>query len=213
MDKCSSILTNASLSPSGQRALFEARGEIITIPLKKGDARNITNSPGSREHDPVWSPDGKNIAWFSDESGEYSLMISTQDGLSKPREIKIPNPTYYYSPVWSPDSKYIAYTDHIQQLWMTEIASGKTTLVDKEPYLHPERTINPVWSPDSKWIGYSKRLNNQYHVVMAYSLAQSKALQLTDGLSDAVSPAWDANGKYLYFMASTNYALRSGWLI
>ena len=207
-----SILTNASLSPSGQRALFEARGEIITIPLKKGDARNITNSPGSREHDPVWSPDGKNIAWFSDESGEYSLMISGQDGLSKPREIKIPNPTYYYSPVWSPDSKYIAYTDHIQQLWMTEIASGKTTLVDKEPYLHPERTINPVWSPDSKWIGYSKRLNNQYHVIMAYSMAQSKALQLTDGLSDAVSPAWDANGKYLYFMASTNYALRSGWL-
>ena len=206
------ILTNASLSPSGQRALFEARGEIITIPLKKGDARNITNSPGSREHDPVWSQDGKNIAWFSDAGGEYSLMIATQDGMGKPRELKIPNPTYFYSPVWSPDSKYIAYTDHIQQLWMIEIGSGKTTLVDKEPYLHPERTINPVWSPDSKWIGYSKRLNSQYHVIMAYSLAQSKGLQLTDGMSDAVSPAWDASGKYLYFMASTNYALRSGWL-
>ncbi|HEX5149886.1 MAG TPA: PDZ domain-containing protein [Parafilimonas sp.] len=206
------LLTNASLSPSGQRALFEARGEIITVPLKKGDARDITNSPGSRDHDPVWSPDGKSIAWFSDESGEYSLMIAAQDGLSKPREIKIPKPTYYYAPVWSPDSKYIAFTDHIQQLWMTEIATGKTTLVDREPYLHPERTINPVWSPDSKWIGYAKRLNSQYHVIMAYSLQQSKALQLTDGMSDAMSPAWDASGKYLYFMASTNYALRSGWL-
>lgn len=206
------ILANASLSPSGQRALFEARGEIITVPLKKGDARNITNSPGSREHDPVWSPDGKNIAWFSDESGEYSLMIANQDGLSKAREIKIPKPTYYYSPSWSPDSKYIAFTDHIQQLWMTEIATGKTTLIDKEPYLHPERTISPVWSPDSKWISYAKRLNSQYHVIMAYSLAQSKAFQLTDGMSDAVTPAWDASGKYLYFMASTNYALRSGWL-
>lgn len=206
------LLTNASLSPSGQRALFEARGEIITVPLKKGDARNLTNSSGVREHDPIWSPDGKSIAWFSDESGEYNLMIANQDGLSKPREIKIPNPTYYYSPVWSPDSKYIAFTDHIQQLWMTEIASGKTTLVDREPYLHPERTINPVWSPDSKWIGYARRLNSQYHVIMAYSLDQSKALQLTDGMSDAVSPAWDANGKYLYFMASTNFALRSGWL-
>jgi tricorn protease len=210
--KAEPLLTNASLSPSGQRALFEARGEIITVPLKKGDARNITNSSGARDHDPIWSPDGKNIAWFSDASGEYSLMIAAQDGLSKPREIKIPNPTYYYSPVWSPDSKYIAFTDHIQQLWMTEIASGKTTLVDREPYLHPERTINPVWSPDSKWIAYARRLNSQYHVIMAYSLQQSKALQLTDGMSDAVSPAWDANGKYLYFMASTNYALRSGWL-
>ena len=206
------LLANASLSPSGQRALFEARGEIITVPLKKGDARNITNSPSARDHDPIWSPDGKNIAWFSDQSGEYSLMIATQDGLAKPKEIKIPNPTFYYAPVWSPDSKYIAYTDHIQQLWMTEVATGKTTLIDKEPYLHPERTINPVWSPDSKWIGYSKRLISQYHVVMAYSIDQSKALQLTDGMSDALSPAWDLNGKYLYFLASTNFALRSGWL-
>jgi len=205
-------LRNGSLSPSGKRALFEARGEIITVPLKKGDPRNLTNSSGSRDHDPIWSPDGKSIAWFSDESGEYSLMISGQDGLSKPREIKISSSTFYYSPVWSPDSKFIAYTDHLQQLWMMDVSSGKTTLVDKDTYLHPERTINPVWSPDSKWIAYTKRLPSQYHVIMAYSLDQAKPLQLTDGLSDAVSPAWDASGKYIYFLASTNFALRSGWL-
>ncbi len=208
----SSELENGSLSPGGKRALFESRGEILTIPIEKGDARNISNSPGSREHDAIWSPDGKSIAWFSDASGEYSLMIASQSGQDKPREIKIPNPTFYYSPTWSPDGKYIAFTDHIQQLWMTEITSGKTTLVDRDTYLHPDRTINPVWSPDSKWLAYSKRLPSQYHVIMAYQLSQSKALQLTDGLSDAVSPAWDASGKYLYFLASTNLALASGWL-
>lgn len=206
------MLSNGSLSPSGKRALFEARGEIISVPVDKGDFRNLTQSTGSREHDPVWSPDGKNIAWFSDASGEYSLMIAKQDGLDAAREIKIPSPTYYYSPAWSPDSKYIAFTDHLQQLWMTEISSGKTTLIDKEPYLHPERTIDPVWSPDSKWIAYAKRLPSQYHVVMAYSMDQQKSLQLTDGLSDALSPAWDASGKYLFFLASTNLALASGWL-
>jgi tricorn protease len=205
-------LTNASLSPNGKRALFEARGEIITVPLEKGDYRNLTNSTGSREHDPIWSPDGKNIAWFSDASGEYSLMISTQDGLSKPREIKIASATYYYSPTWSPDSKYIAFTDHLQQLWMIDVATEKLTLIDKDSYLHPDRSINPVWSPDSKWIAYAKRLTSQYHVIEAYSVDQSKSLQLTDGLSDAVSPAWDASGKYLYFLASTNLALGSGWL-
>ncbi len=125
-------LNNASLSPSGKRALFEARGEIITVPLEKGDSRNLTNSPGSRDHDPIWSPDGKSIAWFSDASGEYSLMITPQDGLSKAREIKIPSPTFYYAPTWSPDSKYIAFTDHLQQLWMIDVTSGKTTLIDKE---------------------------------------------------------------------------------
>jgi len=205
-------LTNASLSPSGKRALFEARGEIITVPLEKGDARNLTNSPGSREHDPIWSPDGQSIAWFSDASGEYSLMIAPQDGLSQPREIKIPSPTFYYAPTWSPDSKYVAFTDHLQQLWMIDVASGKPTLIDKDTYLHPERSINPVWSPDSKWIAYAKRLASQYHVIEAYSIDQSKSLQLTDGLSDAVSPGWDASGKYLYFLASTNLALASGWL-
>ncbi|WP_336516472.1 S41 family peptidase [Pollutibacter soli] len=208
----SNNLDKASLSPGGKRVVFEARGEIITVPAEKGDARNITNAPGSREHDPVWSPDGKSIAWFSDASGEYSLMIGSQSGIEKAREIKIPSPTFYYSPTWSPDGKYIAFTDHIQQLWMTEIASGKTTLVDKDSYLHPDRTINPVWSPDSKWIGYTKRLPSQYHVIMAYEIAKSKSLQLTDGMSDAISPAWDASGKYLYFLASTNLALASGWL-
>lgn len=205
-------LTNASISPTGKRAVFEARGEIISVPTEKGDARNLTNTPGARDHDPVWSPDGKSIAWFSDASGEYSLMIAQQDGLAKPREIKIPNPTYYYSPTWSPDSKLIAFTDHLQQLWMTDVGAGTTKLIDKDTYLHPDRTINPAWSPDSKWVAYAKRLTSQYHVIMAYSIEQGKSLQLTDGLSDAVSPAWDANGKYLYFMASTNLALASGWL-
>ena len=205
-------LTNASLSPNGKRALFEARGEIITVPIEKGDFRNLTNSPGSRERDPAWSPDGKSIAWFSDAGGEYSLMIAAQDGLNKPREIKIPNPTFYYAPIWSPDSKYLAFTDHIQQLWMTDVASGKTVLVDKDSYLHPERTINPVWSPDSKWLAYAKRGDNQFHIIKAYSIDQAKTFSLTDGLSDAVSPAWDVSGKYLYFLASTNFALASGWL-
>ncbi|ULQ50993.1 S41 family peptidase [Flavihumibacter fluvii] len=205
-------LSKPAISPTGQRVVFEARGEILTLPVKKGDARNLTNSSGSREHDPAWSPDGKSIAWFSDASGEYSLMIANPDGLSKVREIKIPHPTYYYAPVWSPDSKHIAFTDHLQQLWRTEIATGKTTLVDKDAYLHPERTINPVWSPDSKWIAYAKRLPSQYHVIMAYDIAKAKAIQLTDGMSDALAPAWDANGKWLYFLASTNFALSSGWL-
>lgn len=205
-------LGKPSVSPTGQRVVFEARGEIVNVPVKKGDARNLTNLPGSREHDPSWSPDGKSIAWFSDASGEYSLMIGQPDGLSTPREIKIPHPTFYYAPVWSPDSKYLAYTDHIQQLWMTEIASGKTSLVDKDAFLHPERTINPVWSPDSKWIAYAKRLPSQFHVIMAFEVAKAKGMQLTDGMSDAVSPAWDASGKYLYFLASTNFALASGWL-
>lgn len=208
----SNWLTNGSLSPSGKRALFEARGEIITVPVDKGQARNLTNSPGARDHDPVWSPDGQTIAWFSDASGEYTLMVGDQNGLTKPREIKIPNPTYYYSPAWSPDGKHIAFTDHIQQLWLVDIATGKVDKVDQEPYLHPERSIDPVWSADSRYLAYAKRLNSLYRVIMVFDTKSKQTMQLTDGMSDALAPAWDKSGKYLYFLASTNLALSSGWL-
>ncbi|MFM7838101.1 MAG: peptidase S41, partial [Chitinophagaceae bacterium] len=210
--KVSDWAKHASLSPTGQRMVLEARGEIITVPAKKGDARNITNSPGARDQYPVWSPDGKKIAWFSDRSGEYALVVADQDGLQTPREIALAKSGFYYSPVWSPDSKYLAFTDHLQQLWITDILAGTTVLVDKDTYLHPERSTDPVWSPDSKYLAYAKRLPTQYHVIMVYNKDTREAKQLTDGMSDALSPAWDAGGKYLYFLASTNYALRAGWL-
>ena len=208
----SQSLTNPSLSPTGARALFEARGEVFTIPVEKGDWRNLTRSPGVADRNPVWSPDGKSIAWFSDQSGEYKLMLGTQDGLGKPREITIANPTFFFTPTWSPDGKYLAFTDEGLNLSMVELATGKLTRLDTDRFAHPERTVNPVWSPDSKWVAYAKRLTSQFHVIMVYSLKDGKTRQLTDGLSDAVYPAWDPEGKFLYFLASTDFALNSGWL-
>jgi tricorn protease len=206
------MLTNASLSPTGVRALFEARGEIFTVPTEKGDWRNLTRSSGVADRDPVWSPDGKTIAWFSDAGGEYRLMIGTQDGLEEPRAIEIEKPSFYFSPAWSPDSKLILFTDNKLNLWHVEVETGKVDWVDADQFVEPTRTMNPVWSPDSQWIAYVKRLDTHFHAVFVYSVESGASHQLTDGLSDVVSPAWDAGGKYLYFLASTNFALNSGWL-
>ncbi len=211
-EKAEKYITSASISPTGVRAVFGARGDIFTVPAEKGDWRNLTSSPGSREREPVWSPDGQTIAWFSDQSGEYKLMIGDQDGLKPPRVITLPEPTFIYTPAWSPDSKYLTYTDANLKLWLVNVESGKVQLIDQDNYIHPERTMDPVWSPDSKWVAYAKRLTNQFHVVMVYSLDENKNYQLTDGMSDAVSPAWDAGGKYMYFLASTNFGLNTGWL-
>jgi len=205
-------IESASLSPSGARALFSARGEVFSVPAEKGDARNLTRSSGTAERTPVWSPDGKQVAWFSDASGEYRLMIGTQEGLSAPREIKFEQPTFFHTADWSPDGKYIAVTDEGLNMLLVEVATGKVTRLDTDTYAHPERTFEPAWSPDSKWLAYSKRLPSQFHVLLAYSLTDRKTYPLTDGLSDAVSPAWDAGGKYLYFLASTDFGLSSGWL-
>ncbi len=206
-------ITNAEISPTGKRALFEARGDIFTVPTERGaDWRNLTQTSGSAERAPAWSPDGKWISWFSDASGEYKLVISPQDGIGERREIALPDPKFYYTPQWSPDSKKIMFTDTDLRLWMVDVATGKATTIDTDPWMVPTRTVDPVWSPDSRWIAYVKHLDNLLHAVFVYSLETGKISQMTDGMSDVTSPAWDASGKYLYFMAGTDFALNTGWL-
>jgi len=211
--KVENEIASANLSPSGARAVFEAHGEILTVPGEKGDVRNLTNTPGIMERDPAWSPDGKWVVYFSDESGEYQLYMKSPDGMSEPKKINLGGqPSFYYAPIWSPDSKKIAFTDKRLNVWYVDLAKGRPVKVDSDAYDAPQRTLDPVWSPDSRWIAYSKKLPSQMHAVFAYSLEQAKSLQLTDGLSDARYPAFDQKGQYLYFTASTDAGPTTGWL-
>ncbi len=203
--------TNADISPTGQRALMEYRGDIFTIPKEKGNWRNLTESPGVADRFPIWSPKGDKIAWFSDKSGEYRLMIADQSGMD-PKEIPLPNPTFYFRPDWSPDGAYIAYTDTDYNLWYVNLESGLSKKVDTERYAHPSRTLNPSWSPDSKWIAYTKLADNHFKVVKVHNIETGITSQLTNDMADAMGPVWDKSGKYLYFLASTNFGQKSGWL-
>jgi tricorn protease len=202
----------AGISPTGARAVFVAHGEIFTVPAEKGDVRNLTKTAAAMERDPAWSPDGKSIAYFSDASGEYALEIRDQNGFGEPRRISLgTSPTFPYSPRWSPDSQKIAYTDQQLNVWCLNLEKGAPVRIDADTYAGPV-SLNPQWSPDSKWIAYTKKLKSHLHAVFAYSLEQNKTFQLTDGMSDAAYAAFDKEGKYLYFAASTDAALSSGWL-
>jgi len=201
------------ISPTGQRAAFEAHGEILTVPAEKGDIRNITRTTGVAERDPAWSPDGKSIAYFSDESGEYSLHISNQDGLGAVRKIGLGDPpSFFYSPAWSPDSKKIAFSDKRLNLWYVDVETAKPVKVDTDRFDSPLHRFDAAWSPDNRWLAYTKQLENHMRAVFVYSLEEHKATQLTDGMSDALYPNFDKSGKYLYFAASTNLGLATGWL-
>jgi tricorn protease len=196
-------LGSAAVSPNGARAVFAARGEIITVPAEKGDPRNLTNSPGVMERDPQWAPDGKNIAYLSDESGEYALHLQPQNGFGQ--VAKVPLKTgFYSSPRYSPDSKKIALVDSFARLWYVDLATQKQVEVDQDTYQMRNGSIAGAWSPDSKWLAYSKVLPNELSAVYLYSVAEGKSTQVTDGMSDATNPVFDKDGKYLYFTASTN---------
>jgi tricorn protease len=198
-------IRNAAISPTGARAVFEAHGEIFTVPGEKGDTRNLTNTSGAAERDPSWSPDGKTIAYFSDASGEYKLYLHDQTGFKPPTVIDLgPDPSYFYSPTWSPDSKHIAFADKHKRLWIVDVPSGKPVLVDHGIYSNFGQGFGQVWSPDSKWIAYQRDLDNQLNAIFLFSIDTKEYTQVTDGMSDSSSPAFDLNGKYLYFLASTN---------
>ncbi len=211
-EEVTSRMTNIALSPTGKRVVVEARGEIFTIPAEKGDVRNLTNSAGSAEREPAWSPDGKYVSYFSDKSGEYTLVIEEQDGIKPPREIALPKPTHYYTPSWSPDSKKLLYSDTNLNVWVLDVESGQAKALGNDPWMVPQRTLNPTWSPDSKWVAYASRLNSLYRAIVVANVETGEKKQITDGLSDAMYPVWDAGGKYLWFLASTDFALRSQWL-
>lgn len=209
--KAGERLAEPALSPTGKRAVFSARGEILSVPAEKGDPRNLSGDPAAADRSPAWSPDGEKIAWFSDASGEYQLVIADQKGENR-SVIPLPKPTFFYSPAWSPDSSSIAFTDANRDLWIARVASKAITRVDTEGFAHPERIIFPCWSPDSKWLAYAKRLRNEYGAIFVYSVDKGTATAVTDGMSDCRMPVWDASGKYLYFLASTDYGLNVGWL-
>ena len=205
-------MTNIALSPTGKRVLAEARGEIFTMPAEKGDVRNITNSSASAERAPAWSPDGKWISYFSDRSGEYKLVIESQDGIGTPREVAFDKAAFYYTPSWSPDSSKLLYTDTNLNVWVMDVTSGKSKIVGRDPWMVPQRTLHPSWSPDSKFVAFATRLNTLFRVIVVANVETGEQRQVTDGLADAMYPVWDASGKYLWFLASTDLGLRSQWL-
>jgi tricorn protease len=203
--KVASRIHSAGLSPTGARAVFEARGEILTVPAEKGDIRNLTNSPGVNERTPAWSPDGTRIAYFSDESGEYALHIARQDAAGDVQKIDLGTPgSFFYNPRWSPDSKKIAYVDKRLNLWYVDLANPKPVRVFHDTFTGSEQITEAAWSPDSKWLTYTKQGRSHMRSVYVYSLEKGESHAITDGLSDALSPVFDRAGKYLYLLSSTD---------
>ncbi len=200
-------ILNADISPTGARAVFEAHGDIFTVPAEKGDARNLTNTSNAAERDPAWSPDGKSIAYFSDASGEYQLYIRGQSGITAPKVIDLgPSPSFFYAPHWSPDSKHILYGDKNETIWYVDASADHPhpVKIDTQFFEGFGFDVKYAWSPDAKWIAYLKELHNHLHAVLLYSIETGKSTQITDGMSDVGTVAFDRNGKYLYFTASTN---------
>jgi tricorn protease len=195
---------HAAISPTGKRVLLETRGEILSAPVDKGDVRNLTRSPGVADRNPTWSPDGKWVAWLSDESGEYALFFRSPDGLGPLKKVSLGEPgSYFYAPLFSPDSKNVVLRDKRLNLWLIDLEHPTPLKVDTGRF--EGTSFDPSWSPDSRFLAYAKPMENHYRAIFIYSLDDKKITQVTDGLSDADSPSFDKGGKELWFLASTDH--------
>jgi len=194
-------------SPSGRRALFTARGEIFTVPAEHGDIRNLSGTPGERERDATWSPDGRSIAYLSDATGEYQLYIRAADGTGSPRRLTRVDSTWITNVKWSPDSKWISYEDNRNRLAVVEVSSGRETEIDRSNL----GSLSPyAWSADSKWIAYAKNSGNTYSAIWLYSFDGGTTTQVTGDDTNDTSPAFDPGGRFLYFTSARDFVYRNG---
>ncbi|HVS74372.1 MAG TPA: PDZ domain-containing protein [Candidatus Acidoferrales bacterium] len=193
-----------AISPSGVRAVVEARGNVFTIPAEKGDIRNLTDSSSVHDLNPAWSPDGKFIAYLSDKSGEYELYVRPQMGGEETR-VTHDGGVYRYGPLWSPDSKKLLYWDKLHRLWTVDVAEKKPAQVDEGDYAD---ITDGSWSPDSRWIAYSKADRRGAGLMYLYSLDQKKTTKISSGFYSDSNPVFEPGGKYLFFL-SQRYLLPS----
>ncbi|MCB2230988.1 PDZ domain-containing protein [bacterium] len=189
------------LSPDGNRAVFQARGDVFTVPAKHGNTRNLTNSSDANERSPRWSPDGKWVVVISDETGEDELFLYAQDGSSKTR-LTSDGYCWRYAPVWSPDSKRIVFSDKNLAVYSADVERKTVKLIDQS-------SRNEVtwfsFAPDSRYVAYNKDLDNNITAIFIYSFDEDRVRQVTPGLTDDYAPVFDPDGKYLYFLSRRQF--------
>lgn len=197
-----------NLSPAGKRALIEARGEILNLPTDEGDPLVLTRTPGSREKNAVWSPDGRWIALVSDRTGEEQVYLVDQHGRREWKQLTDGDFGFIRELVWSPDSKSLLFSDKFLKLNLVDAASGKTRMIAQSGYDDAwERwgITEYVWSPDSRWVAYSSQTGNMNEAIWLYNMDSGKNTKLTDDMTQDWSPSFSRDGKYLYFLSNRTF--------
>jgi tricorn protease len=190
------------ISPSGKRVVFGARGEIFTVPAEKGNIRNLSRTPRHRERGVTWSPDGKWISYFSDSSGDYDLYVMPADRSSEPIRLVSGDAVWMDGVVWSPDSKWIGWSDNQNRLRAMEVSSQRLVEIDQTGM----GGLNDFsWSADSRWVSYAKNSPNTMSSIWLYSFDSGRNTQVTDDRTSESNPAFDPEGRFLYFVSARDF--------
>ncbi|MCP4290994.1 MAG: hypothetical protein GY780_04055 [bacterium] len=197
-----------NLSPGGERALLNVRGDILNLPTDEGDPLNLTGTSNSREKNAAWSPDGSQIALVSDRTGEEQLYLLDQRGENQWKQLTDGSYAFMNQPVWSPDSKHIIFSDKFMKLHLVDAASGNTREIahsDFDDAWERWGIMDYVWSPDSRWIAFTSQMHNMNEAIYLYDTKKNKSHKLTDDMTNDWSPSFSLDGQYLYFLSNRTF--------
>ncbi len=201
-------IQHATISPDGNRVILEARGELFSLPAENGAVKDITQTTGTAERYPAWSPDGASIAYWSDQTGEYELWLA-QPGKGGPAK-KLTNYRvgFRYNLYWSPDSKKLAFIDQAMKIKIYDMVSGGTIDIDQAlRFMHGGcEGFSGSWSPDSRWFAYNRDLNNYHNAAFIYDVQEKTDHQVTDGYYNCANAVFDTEGKYLYITTNQSFS-------
>ena len=208
LEDVSKAAREADISPSGKRAVFEARGDVFTVPAEHGVVRNLTRSSGVAERFPAWSPDGKTLAYFSDRSGEYELTLRLADGSGAEEVLTKLGPGFRYRPWWSPDSKKIVFIDQTMRIQLHDLEKKETKDIDHGRWLYHDglNRFKVSWSKDSRWFAFAHDLENQHTAIALYDTKDGKKHVVTSGYYDDDEPVFDPEGKYLFYRSGRDFS-------
>jgi tricorn protease len=198
------LVLNHAVSPAGQRAILEARGDLFSLPARYGPVLNLTQSSGVAERFPAWSPDGRQLAYWSDRSGEYELYLRPASAPGAERKVTTLGAGFRYHLYWSPDSRKVAFVDQAMTIQIVDVESGQATRVDQGQYWFEGNleSFRPSWSADSRWLAYGRDLPNQSSAIFLFDSRSGHSTQVTSGFYNDQQPAFDPDGKYLYFLSN-----------
>jgi len=192
------------ISPNGKRAIITARGEVFTVPADKGSTRNLSDSPGLREYPALWSPDGEQVAWIAESLEGQTLKIADQKGMEPPRSFEL-GPDFYELEAWHADSGRIVFSDNHLGLHFIALEDGEVTTQVTTIATNTRRAgFDVSFSPDGRWLAYNLEQPNFHADLAVYDFESGESTVITEGMADVASPAFDPEGNYLYFAASTN---------
>lgn len=215
----SNRIMDYNISPAGKRALFDARGDVFSLPAGHGVITDFTQTSGIAERYPSWSPDGKYLAYWSDQSGEYELTVRNQGGNGDEQQLSHLGAGFRYHLFWSPDSKKLVYVDQTMKIHLFDREKKKDQVIDQGLWMYEGslESFKVSWSSDGQWIAYSRGLGNRHDAVFLYNTKTGNKSQVTSGFYDDSDPVFDPDAKYIYFLTNQHFdpvysSVQSTWV-